>query len=101
MPSCGSAFDLQYLARAFEIDIVAVLDSLQIVRAAKAICTENLPERRVFAAQTPESKAADIVGLCRFQLVISGDRVEKPYFVGLSVVLAVAEIRIFGLCREI
>ena len=85
------------LTVANEFDIVRILDLAQIVhvqRFADSLALDELPDRRIGGSEDPDGDAARGVVLRNEPLICSGDRVEEPHLVLLTVVVDVLERRI-------
>src|SRR5205085_4189919 len=88
--------DLEDFARALEVYVVAVAYVAQrggVVRALRRRA-EDLPERGVFRAETPEGEARRMILTGSAHLVVDGHGVEEPDGVARAVLFFVVEVRV-------
>src|SRR5205085_6073386 len=88
--------DLEDFARALEVYVVAVAYVAQGAGVGRRLRrrAEDLPERGVFRAETPEGEARRAVLAGGAHLVVDRHGVEEPDGVVRAVVLVVREVRV-------
>ena len=91
----GLGLDVQDLARAFEIDVLAHRQRLQVGRRGRVVvAAEHAPDARVFRAQPPQRVAGGPVGIGGVHLVERGAGIQHPHVVHVAVVFVEREMRV-------